>query len=81
MPHGGVRLNDCRSTWPRQREIAVLISACRIYRPAYFQVTPLDSRNDHDRLRCHPCLMISEYVTPMHHLMIMVSSAAPGRRR
>jgi hypothetical protein len=36
---------------------------------------------DLDRLFCHPVVMVRLSVTPMHHLMIMGSSAASGRRR
>jgi hypothetical protein len=39
------------------------------------------SVSDLDRQFCHNRCMILNRVTPMHHLMIMVSSAASGRRR
>jgi len=38
------------------------------------------SVSDHDRPFCHHCLMTLGCVTPMHHAMNMVSSAAPARR-
>jgi hypothetical protein len=39
------------------------------------------SVSDLDRPLCHPCPMTPGFVTPMHHLMFMVSSAASGPRR
>jgi hypothetical protein len=41
---------------------------------------PLIALSDLDRLFCHHRVMVLECVTPMHHLMIMVSSVASGVR-
>jgi hypothetical protein len=45
------------------------------YSPPFFVVPP-SFVNDLDRPFRHPCLMIRNCVTPVHHLMIMVSPAA-----
>jgi Aldo/keto reductase family len=77
----GVRATPSRSTGVREHSVRTARSAC--VAQIHWHRTPVCPFSaflvsDLDRPFCHPECMFSQSVTPMHHQMIMVSSAAPS---
>ena len=67
-PHAPIALGVPQHPWHRTRTYDL----CALSR--FFL-------NDLDHPFCHPLVVISGCLTPMHHLMLMVSSVASGSRR